>query len=65
VVNAGIQTAADRSRLLPYPKGGPGPEHVFEAFLQAIPIAEGRLGLLAAGEIPEIEFEFNAEQVTQ
>jgi hypothetical protein len=63
VVKAGIPTAADRSRLLPYPKGGPGPEHVFEAFLQAIPIAEGRLRLLAEGEIPELEFEFNGEQV--
>jgi hypothetical protein len=38
-----LEAAADRARLLPYPKEGPGPEQVFQSFLAAVPVAEERL----------------------
>jgi hypothetical protein len=65
MVEAGLRTAADRARLLPYPKGGPGPEHVFETVLAEIPSAKRRLSLLAAGHIPELAFEFQPNEVCQ
>jgi hypothetical protein len=57
-----LQIAVDRARLLPYPKGGPGPEHVFEEFLCEIPIVAERLRILAAGQVPDLELAFEAEE---
>jgi hypothetical protein len=60
-VRAALQTAADRARLLPYPSGGPGPEHTFENVLAGIPEIEQHLALLALGQIPDFELELNSE----
>ena len=63
LVSAGLQTAADRARLLPYPEEGDAPELVFENFLAAMPLAAERLRLLASGETPELEFTIEASEV--
>jgi len=67
LIAADLEAAGERARLLPYPKQqeGTAPELVFESFRAAIPLAKERLQLLASGAVPEIEFEFKAEEFLQ
>jgi hypothetical protein len=63
-LDASIRQAAERARLLPYPREGNGPERVFEDFLISQPTAEARLDALAAGVRPVLTLEIDrAESV--
>lgn len=53
-LDAILRRAADRTRLLPYPSEGNGPEMVFQDFLLSRPTMEARLDALAAGIRPSL-----------
>jgi hypothetical protein len=58
-LDAILRRAADRSRLLPYPADGDGPESAFQDFLLGRPTVEARLDALAAGVRPSLSFMVN------
>jgi hypothetical protein len=62
-LNASIRLAAERARLLPYPREGNGPERVFEEFLISKPTAEARLDALAAGVRPVLTLEVDRAEL--
>jgi hypothetical protein len=63
LLDADLQAAADRARLLPYLKDEPAPERTFDSFLAAIPVTQARIDLLASGRIPELEFDFDYKEM--